>query len=665
MQLGIYRLRDWFLLAPIGAAGLILGIVGFEQCPTTEAACHVPSFGAAILRTIFLIRPSTSFTFENAPATLVIAQFLMFVLLLLVGLMGSMKLFARNLSHDVHLARAQAMQGHVVVCGLGETGLEIVQGLRRQGEGVVAVTREDNSEGVASCERLGVPVLSGDASRVETLDHAGIRRARAVIATTGSDSINLEIAAAAGRRTAGRTEPLLARPEIRAPWLIDAMAAPATSMFDPTLFVHPLRVQNLAARLLLGRPAFTRFRGARPRLIIVGLGDLGAAILKHAALSTFALPGVALEVVCYDKAANARVAEFSTSPWQRFLALEPRPARFGPAEDPAQAADWAAIAGDFEHLPPDAVVIALQDDDAALAAALGFRDALDRLHHFATPVFVRIRRADRLRQMLSRIAERPLCPERLVGFGDFASLLGPEQLFDQPSDRMARAVHAAYFASQKSAEGPAAVPWDRLAERFRRSNREAADHLPVKLAFAGLRLAPGPGPGATLGGATLSGATLSGATLSDGEVARLAEAEHFRWCRVLEAGGTRAGPRDEAAKTHHLLVPWLELPEAVRADNLSRMRDLPAIAAEAGRVICRLVPTDPACRDPDPDAIAVIALACGDIADWRSAEAMAGRAAIAVHVRGIARAKLADLADLARNFPRAAAAVEAWGEPLG
>ncbi|MGH7049267.1 MAG: hypothetical protein ACREE5_01290, partial [Acetobacteraceae bacterium] len=300
-------------------------------------------------------------------------------------------------------------------------------------------------------------------------------------------------------------------------------------------------------------------------------------------------------------------------------------------------------------------VIALQDDDAALAAALGFRDALDRLHHFATPVFVRIRRADRLRQMLSRIAERPLCPERLVGFGDFASLLGPEQLFDQPSDRMARAVHAAYLASQKSAEGPAAVPWDRLAERFRRSNREAADHLPVKLAFAGLRLAPGPGPGVTL----------SGATLSDGEVARLAEAEHFRWCRVLKAAGTRAGPRDEAAKTHHLLVPWLELPEAVRADNLSRMRDLPAIAAEAGRVICRLVPTDPAGRDPDPDAIGVIAIACGDIAAWRAAEAMAGRAAIAVHVRGIARAKVADLVDLARNFPRAAAAVQAWSEPGG
>ncbi|MGH7161356.1 MAG: NAD-binding protein, partial [Acetobacteraceae bacterium] len=636
MQLGIYRLRDWFLLAPIGAAGVILGIVGFEQCPATEAACHVPSFGAAILRTIFLIRPSTSFTFENAPATLVIAQFLMFVLLLLVGLMGSIKLFARNLSHDVHLARAQAMRGHVVVCGLGETGLEIVQGLRRQGQGVVAVTREDNSEGVASCERLGVPVLSGDASRVETLDHAGVRRARAVIATTGSDAINLEIAAAAGRRTAGRTDPLLVRPEIRAPWLIDAMAAPATSIFDPTLLVHPLRVQNLAARLLLGRPVFTLFRGARRRLVIVGLGDLGAAILKHAALSTFALPDVALDVVCYDKVANARAAVFSASPWQRFLALEPRPARFGPAEDPAQAADWAAIAADFEHLPPDAVVIALQDDDAALAAALGFRDALDRLHHFATPVFVRIRRADRLRQMLSRIAERPLCPERLVGFGDFASLLGPEQLFDQPSDRMARAVHAAYLASQKSAEGPAAVPWDRLAERFRRSNREAADHLPVKLAFAGLRLAPGPGPGVTL----------SGATLSDGEVARLAEAEHFRWCRVLKAAGTRAGPRDEAAKTHHLLVPWLELPEAVRADNLSRMRDLPAIAAEAGRVICRLVPTDPAGRDPDPDAIGVIAIACGDIAAWRAAEAMAGRAAIAVHVRGIARAKLADLVDL-------------------
>ncbi|MGH7082646.1 MAG: hypothetical protein ACREFV_09285, partial [Acetobacteraceae bacterium] len=390
--------------------------------------------------------------------------------------------------------------------------------------------------------------------------------------------------------------------------------------------------------------------GAGPRLIIIGLGDLGTAILKHAALSTFALPGVTSEMVCYDKAATARAAEFAPTPWQRFLALEHRPACFGPSEDPAQAADWAAIAADFARRPPDAVIVTLQDDDAGLSAALGFRDALDRLHHFATPVFVRIRRADRLRQMLSRIAERPLCPERLVGFGDFASLLGPEQLFDQPADRMARAVHAAYLAGQKNPEGPAAVPWDRLAERFRRSNRDAADHLPVKLAYAGLRLASGSGPGAAL---------------SESEVRQLAEAEHFRWCRVLEAAGTRIGPRDEAAKTHPLLVPWPELPEAVRADNLSRMKELPAIAAEAGQVIRRLVPTDPAGRDPDPEAIAVIAIECGDIAAWRAAESMAGRAAIAVHVRGIACAKVADLVDLARNFPRAVAAVEAWSEPVG
>lgn len=648
MRLGIYRLRDWFLLGPLFVVALALGVIGFEHCASAD--CQVSSLGAAVVRTLLLIRPSQNFSFDQDPWQLVIAQFLMFAVLLLAGLMGSVKLFVHNLRHDVHLARAHAMRGHVVVCGLGETGLEIVRGLRRAGEGVVAVTREETSEAVSSCERMGVPMLSGDASRVETLDHAGVRRARALVATTGSDAVNLDIAAAAASHAAGRAVPLVIRPEIRAPWLIDAIAAPREAIFDASLLVHPLRVQEVAARLLLGRASFTRNPGPQPRLLLAGLGDLGTAILHHAAFCTFALPGMKASVICYDDKAAAREAAVRAAPWRKFLDLEIRPACFGPTEDPTRAADWDAIRAELEKHPPDAVIVALGDDNAALEAAFGLRDALDRLHCFATPLHVRTRRAEGLRQLLSRMAERPLCPHRLAGFGDLGSLIAPEQLFDEAADRMARAVHAIYLAGARESDAPAAVPWERLAERFRRSNRASADHLPVKLAFAGLRLAPGPGPGVTL---------------SEAEIERLAEAEHFRWSRVLEAEGWQGGPRDEAAKTHPLLVPWQALPEQVRADNRARTADIPRIAAEVGQVVRRLVPADPAAAAPDAGEIALLVLDVRDMSAWRAAEALAAQAPIVIHARELAQASVDDLSDLARDFPRAAASVEAWIEPAG
>ncbi len=657
LSLRIYRLGQWAPVALLALLATALGLVGFMTCHGHPYCGQ--GLEPALIDTIFLVRGEQSFPFGHAPFLLVAAQSLMFVVLVLAGLMGSISLFVHNLRHDAQLARAQAMRGHVVVCGLGETGIEVVRGLKRAGLKAVAITREDAAAAIALCDRLGVPVLSGDATRTETLEHAGITRARALVATTGSDATNLDIVMAAGARTARRTAaaggaaPLLARPEIRAPWLIDAMAVPPTGIFDPGLLVHPLRTEEVSARRLLGGAGFVRTAGARPRIVLAGLGDLGVAILRHAALSTFALPDTRVDILAYDRDAEARAAVLAASPWGRHLRqcldLEIRPAWFGPPDEWGRTTEWQAIEADLAARPPAAVIVALGRDDAALEAAFGLRDALDRQRRFATPIHVRTRQERGLSELLGRMAARPLCPERLGGFGDLASLVGPAQLFEAEADRMARAVHEDFLASNPDRDAPAAVPWEQLAERFRRANRAFADHIPVKLGHAGLRLAAGPGPSATL---------------REAEIERMARAEHHRWRLDLIAAGWRHGPvRDEAAKTHPQLVDWEALPPPARAYNLGAVAKIPRIAGEAGRAVRRLVCMDPAHPPATPIAPEEIALIEIDIADepaWRAAEALAATAALAIHARGLARAAPRDLQHIAEQFPRAAAAVEAW-----
>jgi voltage-gated potassium channel len=80
------------------------------------------------------------------------------------------------------------MENHVIVCGYGRVGSEATQELVK--EGVPVVVMDHNKEALEELD-LKVPRIVGDASRDEDLIKAGVKRAVAVIATTGNDADNL------------------------------------------------------------------------------------------------------------------------------------------------------------------------------------------------------------------------------------------------------------------------------------------------------------------------------------------------------------------------------------------------------------------------------------------------------------------------------------------
>ncbi len=84
--------------------------------------------------------------------------------------------------------------GHVVVIGLGNVGYRVVEELVRMGERVVVIESKADNSFVPGCRRKGVPVIVGDATVRETLLQAHAKEARAVIAATSGDLVNLEIA---------------------------------------------------------------------------------------------------------------------------------------------------------------------------------------------------------------------------------------------------------------------------------------------------------------------------------------------------------------------------------------------------------------------------------------------------------------------------------------
>ncbi|MBF6173004.1 NAD-binding protein [Nocardia blacklockiae] len=84
--------------------------------------------------------------------------------------------------------------GHVVVAGLGNVGMRVLEQLCDLGVQVVGLDYDENARGIALARTLGVPVVIGQATWEDTLEAAGVSRARALVLLTSSDAVNLEAA---------------------------------------------------------------------------------------------------------------------------------------------------------------------------------------------------------------------------------------------------------------------------------------------------------------------------------------------------------------------------------------------------------------------------------------------------------------------------------------
>src|ERR1700683_4750540 len=116
---GLFRLHDWLVLGPIAVVGVFLGIWGFVEC---GKECGEVVGVAALIKSVGLIKASQGYTH---PWQLVIAQILMPGLFLI----GGAKLLLLNLRRDLRVAMAWRQSNHTIVCGLGDTGRQIVENL--------------------------------------------------------------------------------------------------------------------------------------------------------------------------------------------------------------------------------------------------------------------------------------------------------------------------------------------------------------------------------------------------------------------------------------------------------------------------------------------------------------------------------------------------------
>ena len=282
------------LLVFLISTGVIYTCHPDQADPATRKEIGEIAFG--VFELMFASEPALPYPKGSIPSQVV---FFALPVLNLLGLAAAVAQFSQILFDRGLYNRAQAdnAAGHVILCGLGRLGREVLKQLdqrhhikgRRDIVVVESGSGDEAIEGDLIRQEPIIPVIHGNMTHALTLREAGISRAAAVMFLSGEDTANLEAALLArelnsevrvvlrmdNKHVHQRLDALLRRGVIRNFKLVDSVAGAAPRCIE-------LCGTPLMTRLGAGGAAELGVNPAaqRDHVIICGLGRLGFGVVR-------------------------------------------------------------------------------------------------------------------------------------------------------------------------------------------------------------------------------------------------------------------------------------------------------------------------------------------------------------------------------------------------
>jgi voltage-gated potassium channel len=165
---GYYFIEGWSLFDALYMTVITVTTVGFRELHDLSPA------GRMLTMTLALVGVFTLFYAASAVIGSIVSGEVR-------SFLGS-RLMERNLAE---------LKDHLIVCGLGRMGRLVCQEFQSQGLPFVVIDRD---KGLVDDLRMSHGIgLHGDATSDQTLERAGVRRAKAMVTVVGSDADNLYI----------------------------------------------------------------------------------------------------------------------------------------------------------------------------------------------------------------------------------------------------------------------------------------------------------------------------------------------------------------------------------------------------------------------------------------------------------------------------------------
>lgn len=543
-------------LTVLGLSGLVLGFVGWLERLDANSAGDVAD---AAYRTLGLFSP-TGAPDPPLPWTLGLARFVVPI----VAAWSSLEALSNLWSDRVQQQMLPFRSGHVIVAGLGDKGLAFTRSCRAIGHRVVVIEQRSDSPAGKAARSMGAIVLIGDARDRELLAAAGVERASSLLALTEDDGTNAEIVLTGRDLRVGTAAPIATLAHVR-----DAQLARLLRLDDlrrpQGQHLEFFNVEEHAARTLYARHlAGTEGVAARDHLVVVGFTPLTEAIVVTTCRERYrtGLAPLRLQIVGHD--ADDR--------WARLVVAVPHLA----AAVSMSTID-ALSALDLEGSTPALVVVDQGTDSATAEVAVGLREEARRS---GATIVACLRSArglgvaiddtidDGFSNLQTCAVIDSTCTHELMTFGTF--------------ELIAQMIHEEYSRSRStnatqtpSPDDASVVPWARLEDSLKESNRSQARHIATKLRAIDCEIVPSDSWDAP------------DFMFTETEIEQLAVLEHDRWVAERTGNGWTLGPRNHERKTTPYLVSWAELDEDIRELDRAAVRNIPMQVQRAGGTVAR------------------------------------------------------------------------------
>lgn len=485
-QNGVRQGHWWKLIGGCAIFTLGLGYIGFRDYFLGRNDPRPPLNLLYLSLQLFTLDSGS--VAGHVPLTLDIARLAAPTLFFGAGVKLLLKLF----SEEFDLWRIWVcFRNHVVICGLGEKALHYVQDFVKSRDKVVVIERNAENDHIKSARSAGAMVLVSDARNEKALKQARVDRAKLLIAVTGEDLANMEIAQGAKtiQRKSGALDCYIhtSNPDLFEAAKVHERLLERTDTFMPNLFSF----YRHAAREMFNTTPMDR-GGIPPdspnhvHLIIFGFGTMGENVLLQAARIGHFANFKKLRVTLVDRFVDAL--------WQRFFFRYPNIDKVCDRVDRICAdAEHRRVIQSVQDIASEknavvSAVICFNSDERSLAYAVGLRERLENLNF---PISIRMPQESLLCRTLDDAHPSYLDPPfSLADFGKCSKCCTSETLIGKARDAVAKEIQARYIRIQRGDKA--------TAPSYSNKNRSDAEWEMLGEGFRGVRPSTGrPYPGQT------------------------------------------------------------------------------------------------------------------------------------------------------------------------
>jgi voltage-gated potassium channel Kch len=574
---GIHTLAEyqWFLISGGFLLVILFGMVGFWLAYQARAVSpSLPDLFYFSLQ-LFALQsgaqvPVNSIFLEIARFLAPLISFYVIVSVIFI-LIQQFRLFVFNLIPS----------RHVVVCGLGYLGPEIVR-YYQDTMRVIVIESDPLNKEIETCKDYGAVVIIGDATNENILRKAAVQKAQDVFIVAGKDTTNAKIASMC-KKILDETE----GNEVQCH--IHFLNPDLSRAFFPLAFFSKIksrcRMEFFNLYLISGYciqklyPPFTErdVANGKAHVLILGTGKMGEELITRTIKRWITKKtGTPITITCIDRIARDKEQYFHG----HYPALADH-CKLTMIQTDLTSKDF--LTGSFlEKIPADPPVgmiyLCIDNAEISIHAAI----TLARMPLLkGIPVVVRSIHADGLTRIFTFLAQNNPELSHIRTFPLVSNDCSKPLIIGGMREILAAAIHDHYRAlraTQNSypADDPSMKPWHELDEDFKQSNRKQAYHIYTKLQEVNCGLEP----------LILWDEPLF--EFTPDEVEKLAELEHIRWIEERIAMGWKSGSKNKELKTTPWLIPYSQLPEYMKEFDREPVRNIPALLARIDLKVVRI-----------------------------------------------------------------------------